>query len=625
MSDLMRIGSSAMSAAHAQLQTAGQNIANVNTPGYVRREVLLQEAGNLDPTGWVGRGVDVSSVRRVYDQFLVRESAANKASAARDSSRADALARLDKVFSDPASGLGRAFDDFVGAFADVSARPADPSARTAVLARAETFALRAQTLDNRLLELRRSAQDRMQSEVGRANETMKALATLNAKIADAQGGRGDPNALLDRRDQLLQELNASLRANATIAQDGTVTVSSARGEPLVVGDTASTLTLVADALDASKQTVSVTRSNGVTLPMDSSDLGGALAGLARFANEDVDAARAQLGRLYASIAGAYNAQQAKGIDASGAPGQPMFEIGAATVSGVAANTGSGVLAAEIADPKALKASDYEIRFAGGQYTVTRLSDGVTQSGASMPQTFDGMRFSLQSGTPAEGDRFLVRGATAFAAGAKSLLTSAQRIATGLPVVAEPGAANAGDLKASALEVSTVGPSTGAPVTVTFTGPNTFSVTGTGTGNPTGLTYTPGMTLSYNGWSMVLSGTPAAGDTLQISPTPNPGVDNRNALAMQALGDAALVDGSKASGRYAELIGDVGTRAQSARAAGDMSQRLYDEAERARSEVSGVNLDEEAARLLQYQQAYQAAAKVIATASEMFRSLLNAAG
>ncbi|RPH43384.1 MAG: flagellar hook-associated protein FlgK [Burkholderiales bacterium] len=625
MSDLMRIGSSAMNAAYAQLQTTGQNIANASTPGYVRREVVLTEAGSNDSSGYVGRGVDVTAVRRVYDEFLVRESVSSRAAAAQDSARAESLGRLDTLFSDPQSGLGASFDELVAAFTDVTARPTDPAARSTVLTRAETFAARASRLDTQLLEMRDSAQGRMQSEVANANQALQGLAAINRRIDDASGNGGQPNALLDQRDKLLGDLNASLRANATIGSDGTITVTSQRGEPLVVGGTASRLVLNADALDPSKRAVSVVRGNGVTLPMDAGQLGGTLAGLMKFSNDDIDAARAQIGRITASVSGAFNAQQALGLDMSGTPGQPMFSVGAATVSGASTNLGTAQFGVAVVDPKALKASDYEIGFDGTQYSVTRLSDGVVTNFASMPQTFDGLTLSLGSGTPTAEDRFLVRSATAFASGAKSLLTNGQRLATAMPVVTEPGAGNTGDLKVASLDIASIGATTGATVTITFTGPNTFSVNGAGTGNPSGLSYTPGMQLSFNGWSMKLDGAPAAGDTLRVSATPNPAADNRNARVMQALGDGKLADGATVIGRYAEMIGDIGARTQGARSQGDMSQRLYEDAERARTEMSGVNLDEEAARLMQYQQAYQAAAKVIAAANEMFRSLLEAAG
>jgi len=273
----------------------------------------------------------------------------------------------------------------------------------------------------------------------------------------------------------------------------------------------------------------------------------------------------------------------------------------------------------------LKASDYELSWDGAQYSLRRLSDNVVQTLPGLPATVDGLQLSSAGGAPAAGDRFLIRSASAFAAGARSLLTNPDRIATAVPVTAETGASNAGDVRAASLEVNSIVPATSATVTITFTGPNTFDVVGPGTGNPTGLSYSPGMTLAFNGWSTTLAGTPAAGDTLRIAQTASPAADNRNARAMQALGDAAIADGQKVIDRYAALVGDIGTRTQSARTAGEMSRRIHEDAERARTAMSGVNLDEEAARLLQYQQAYQAAAKVIATANEMFRSLLQAAG
>jgi flagellar hook-associated protein 1 FlgK len=625
MSDLMRIGSSAMSAAYAQLQTSGQNISNANTPGYVRREVVLQEAGSQGPSGYIGRGVDAVAVQRVYDQFLVRESASSRSSAAQDTARSDGLKRLDHLFGDSETGIGASFDAMVSALADVTARPGEPSARAAVLARAETFASRAAGLDARLLELRDSAQGRMQNEIGRANDMLGSLAALNQRIGDARGASGAPNGLLDQRDKLLADLNGVLKANATISQDGTISIYSQRGESLVVGGKASRLTLSGDLLDPSRLNVSVVRSNGTQLRLDATDLGGSLAGLSRFANEDIDAARNRLGQLTASVATRFNDQQARGLDVLGIAGRPMFALGTPTVSGATDNTGTAQFSAQITDGTALKASDYELSFDGLDYTFKRLSDGVLQTFPSMPQVVDGLSVSLGTGTPAAGDRFVVRSASAFAAGTRALLTNPNTLAAAMPVASETGAANTGDLYAAALDLTAIGPNTGQTVTITFTGPGTFDISGPGTGNPTGLAYTPGMQLSYNGWNLTLDGAPAAGDTLRVLATPNPASDNRNARAMQALGDTAFVDGAKVIDRYAELVGDVGTRTQSAGAAKDMSMRLYDDAERARSEMSGVNLDEEAARMLQYQQAYQAAAKVIATANEMFRALLDAAG
>jgi flagellar hook-associated protein 1 FlgK len=622
MSNLLRIGSSALNAASIQLQTTGQNIANASTPGYVRREAILQEAGNNGLSGFIGQGVNVAQIQRVYDEFLVRESNANRSGAAQDTARSDGLNRLDNLFGNPETGMGAAYDTLVASFADVTAHPADSSARSAVLAQVSAFASRAAQIDGQMQQLASSAHGQMSTEINKANDTLKSLAALNQRLGNAHASLSTPNNLYDERDKLLGDLNTVMRANATIGANGAVTVASARGEPLVVGNSFAQLKLVSDELDASKLDVQVMRSNGTSVQLAPSELGGKLAGLAQFADSDIGEARARLGQMTASVAVSFNDRQALGIDATGTAGQALFGIGSPSVSPVAANTGTAQITAAITTGSALKASDYSISFDGTQYSLTRLSDSNVQTFASLPQVVDGLTVSLGSGTPAAGDKFLVRAASSYVSGVRSMLTNPSRLATALPVTTVTGSANTGDLSANGLNISAIGANTSQPVSITFTGAGTFNVTGTGTGNPTGLTYSPGMTLSYNGWSLQLSGAPKAGDTMQVVATANPAGDNRNARAMQALGDASNVDGAKVIDRYADLVGEVGTRAQSAKATGDMSQRLYDDAESARTSVSGVNLDEEAARMLEYQQAYQAAAKVISTANQMFQSLLQ---
>jgi flagellar hook-associated protein 1 FlgK len=622
MSNLLRIGSSALNAASIQLQTTGQNIANASTPGYVRREAILQEAGNNGLSGFIGQGVNVAQIQRVYDEFLVRESNANRSGAAQDTARSDGLNRLDNLFGNPETGMGAAYDTLVASFADVTAHPADSSARSAVLAQVSAFASRAAQIDGQMQQLASSAHGQMSTEINKANDTLKSLAALNQRLGNAHASLSTPNNLYDERDKLLGDLNAVMRANATIGANGTVTVASSRGEPLVVGNSFAQLKLVSNELDASKLDVQVMRSNGTSVQLAPSELGGKLAGLAQFADSDVGEARARLGQITASVAMSFNDRQALGIDATGTAGQALFGIGSPSVSPVAANTGTAQITAAITTGSVLKASDYSISFDGTQYSLTRLSDSNVQTFASLPQVVDGLTVSLGSGTPAAGDKFLVRAASSYVSGVRSMLTNPSRLATALPVTTVTGSANTGDLSANGLNISAIGANTSQPVSITFTGAGTFNVTGTGTGNPTGLTYSPGMTLSYNGWSLKLSGAPKAGDTMQVVATANPAGDNRNARAMQALGDASNVDGAKVIDRYADLVGEVGTRAQSAKATGDMSQRLYDDAESARTSVSGVNLDEEAARMLEYQQAYQAAAKVISTANQMFQSLLQ---
>ncbi|MFZ9406785.1 MAG: flagellar hook-associated protein FlgK [Burkholderiaceae bacterium] len=621
MSDLFRIGTSGLNAAYLQLQTTGQNIANASTPGYVRREAQLAEAVSASANGFGGAGVTVTGLRRVYDAFITREAISSQAVSAQDAARRDNLARLDNLFSDPDAGMGAAFDRLVNSFGDLTARPGDASVRTATLAQAEGFVTRATSMDARLLELRGSTQGRMQGDAQQANDILASLAAYNKQMG-ANPASAQALALQDQRDVLLGNLNKIIKASATVGADGQVTVTTDSGEPLVTGDRASTLKLIPDEIDPTRLQLTLERSTGATIKLNLAQVGGSLAGMARFADQDIDAARLRLGQMVAGVAGAFNDQQARGLDATGQAGQPLFAFGQPGVVPAAGNTGSASPQVSISDASMLKASDYSLNWDGAQYNITRLSDGQVSSFATLPQTLDGLNFALPSGSPATGDRFLIRSASNIVTGLKALQTNPSRLATALPVVAETGAANAGDVRPGTISISAIGNNTADPVDVSFDGAGNLTVSGVA-GGPLTMPYVQGMTLSFNGWSTTLNGTPAAGDTLSIRPTPNPASDNRNARAMQGLGDAALVDGSKVIDRYAELVGEVGTRSQSAKSAADMSARLADEAERARSEVSGVNLDEEAARLLQFQQAYQASAKVITAANEMFRALLAA--
>lgn len=624
--DLMRIGSSALGAAYAQLQTTGHNIANAATPGYSRREVTLQDAGsNPGGGGLFGRGVEVASVRRVYDEFLVRESISNASAAAQDKVRSTQLERLNQLFADPEAGVGASFDNVLAAFADVAARPADKAARTVALTRVDVFAQRVGSLDGRLAEIGDTAQAQITHEVRRANEILGTLSELNKTVAATRGSGREPSDLLDQRDKLLGDLNKILRTQQMIGPDNTVSIHTARGEPLLVGDTIGRLAAQNDPMQPGRLQISVTAPDSPPAVLDAPALGGGvLAGLARFVDEDLAGARLRLGQIAGATASALNRQQALGVDAKGAAGLPLLALRSPVGTPVAGNGGDGVVAAKITDGSKLVASDYMIGFDGSNYSVTRRSDGSVSQFATLPAEIDGLSFSLESGTMQAGDAHFVRSASMFATGLRALQIQPERLATALPVVANAAGSNSGSVTAQ-LTMQSVDAATNEPVSVRFLDATTIEVSGNGTGNPGPMAYTPGMELSYNGWTLKLDGVGATGDRFEIRPNTDPAGDNRNARAMQALGQQGFVDGATLVDRYAELVGEVGSRGQSAAATASMSARLSESANAARDASSGVNLDEEAARLMQYQHAYQAAAKVVQAANEMFRSLLESTG
>ena len=625
MSGLFGVGTSAMMAAYAQMRTASHNISNVNTPGYSRQEaVLATMPGTFTGGGFIGRGASVETVTRRYDQYVAGEVASATAAAGADSVRQTHLERLDKIFTDTDNGIGAGIDDLRSALADAVNRPGDTPSRTVVLSRARTLAERFDSARSQIEELRGQADLRVRQGVSKVNDALRQLADLNNQIARNAASGQPPNDMLDARDRLIETVNKQMKASAFINGDGTVNLYGASGQSLVVGGAAASFTARVDSLDPRKLVVTLDTSSN-PIPVDGETMGGGeIAGALRFRDEDLAAVSGRLGQLAAAIASAYNAQQSLGRDANGLVGSPMFAFGSPVVVVAEGNTGSAAFSASVSDATVIAASDYELRFNGSAWTSTRLSDGSSQTLAGFPATLDGLSISLDSGTAAAGDRFLLRTGSEYTTGFSMVLASPGSLATGLAATPLRSQTNTGDTRVSAFGVDANDPNLTSPVTIQFTSATTFNVTGTGTGNPTGVAYTPGMTLQYNGWRMTLQGTPASGDSFSVTATANPAIDNRNAREMVALGDRFVVGGQRPGDAFADLIADIGARSQSNRAAEILSVRSLADAESARAEVSGVNLDEEAARLLQFQQAYQAAAKIISAAQNVFDTLLQAA-
>lgn len=539
MAGLLGIGQSALMAAYAQLQTTGHNIANANTPGYSAQQAQFATAGGRSSGGgFLGMGVNLVTVQRRYDRFLTAELASSTAAAAADQARTTQLGRLEQVFADTDNGIGAAIDDLNAALADVVNRPSDASARQAVVQRADTLAQRIQRADSGMDELGAGADEQIAQAAGRVNELLGQFASLNERIAQVRGGGHTPNDLLDERDRVLLQLNGYLNITAVEQDDGTVNLFASGGEGLLVGTHASRLVVGVDPADASRQRI-VLQQGASALPMSAASFGGgSIAGLMRFRDDDLAAARTALSTLSQRIAQGYNDRQALGVLADGSPGQPMFAYA------------DGVLVREL------------------------------QSGAGL--------------------------ATAYA------------------VTAQVTGTNLGDVSVTQFAVSNAGVADlRKPVTIRFNGNGTFDVSGDGTGNPVNVPYQAGGAIAFNGWTMTLRGTPQAGDTVEVLPSASPGTDNRNAMAMIALSARPADGGAPYTDAYAALLADVGARAQSAQASRTSSEGLQSNAKAAQTELSGVNLDEEAARLMQYQQMYQAAARVIQAAQSMFDTLLAA--
>ena len=661
-SALMSLGLRALTANYAALQATSHNISNANTEGYSRQSVeLATSGGQYTGAGFFGKGVDVQTVTRAHSDFLTREVAGAVAAAASDEVRATNLQQLEQVFGLGDEGIGAAAGALFNAFVDVANRPGDASARQVVLARAEELAGRLSSAAEQIDGLQSGVTTDLKAAVEVVNGLAAHIASLNNQIAASRGAGHTPNDLLDQRELALEQLSSYVQVSTLPADDGSVSVFIGGGQRLVLGGEAARLVAMPDPFDPWRVQVGLaSQTSGATALNEDSFTGGQIAGLLRFQNDDLVDARNLLGQIAAAVAGAVNAQQALGLDLAGRAGAPIFATGAPRVAPSSNNAmaagvpvasyvnGAGTrvssVGVTVVESDRLLASDYELYadpgLPAGNWRLTRLSDGVSQTVAS-GDVVDGFRIDVASPVPAAGDRFLLQPVGTAARDLRTALTDPRGIAAASPVVGTAAPANTGTAAVASLAAvaPTINPNLTATITFGAGGSYNWTLVDTTGALPTtsgSATWTSGQPITLNGFALELNGVPAAGDSFSVARTAFPAVENGNAKALQKLGTAGLVGERTASNgtvvpavsvtdAYAAVLADIGVRVQSGRRSAEQSAAIAADAQAAKASRVGVNLDEEAARLLQFQQSYQAAAKVLQIANQIFDTLLETAG
>ncbi|MEO5696407.1 MAG: flagellar hook-associated protein FlgK [Burkholderiaceae bacterium] len=641
MSGLMSIGMTAMTANYAALQTAGNNIANVNTPGYSRqRAELADQPSQFTGSGFFGKGVSVTTIARAYDVHLTNQAVSSSSTASADAARLDKLTQLESVFALGSAGLGYAAGEFLNSFIDLSNAPGDASARQVVLGQAQELASRFRAAGDQITSLQTGVAQDIKASVANVNSIAQQVAKLNLQIAMASGAGQPPNQLLDQRDRLVSQIAAAINVTTIRADDGSVGVFIGGGQTLVLGGNASTMKAVPDPFDPAKVALTMTEgAANVQIPADSLS-GGSLAGLLKFQNQDLSTASNLLGQMAAAFSGSVNTQQSLGLDLGrpAAPGAPIFAVGAARVLGASTNSGTAAFTVTVDDASRLQPSDYELGFDGSNYTLTRLSDRSAVAGAPFTPAqlaagvqFDGITLQLGAGTPGNPDRFLIQPVASAAQTMTAVLGSPQGLAAAAPFTGSVGVDNAGSATVASLVAVDPSYDGALDTRIAFTSDSgdydwTMSDGTSGTG-----TWTAGTPIRLNGFELTLAGVPRSGDTVAAVPTVSVASNNGNALGFARLTGRGMVAANGDAGSsqtitdaYASVIADVGVRVQGGRTAASISGAAAGFAETARAGQAGVNLDEEAAKLIQFQQSYQAAAKILQVAQSIFDTMLQAA-
>jgi flagellar hook-associated protein 1 len=624
MTGMLGTGTSALLAFQRAMGTVGHNVANASTPGYSRQRVdLAARPGQPEGRSWMGQGVDVASLQRLADGLIFARQIDSAGELGRLGQLSALSGRVDALVSDPATGLSAHWSAFFAAAGGIAAEPGSTVARSQLLAAGEQLAGRWRSLDGQLGALENESALRLQRTVSDANQLAEEIAGLNRAILN--GGRNASPDLLDARALRVERLAGLVGGSAVAQDDGTLNVFTPGGQPLVLGANAMKLSTVPDPYRPDRQQLALDGPSGkVRLP--SEIVSGELGGVLEFRERVLDPARAELGRLATVFASAFNAAQRGGVDYTGAPGADFFALSPPRALAHAANTGAATLSARIDDASALKGQDLVLRF-DGAWSAVRADTGeavpMTGSGtAADPFRVAGVAFEV-AGAPAVGDRFTLRPTVEAAASLRVAITDPAQVAAATPLQSAAANDNVGNARAATLRVTDGAAFSGfAGATIEFIDANQYTVDGAGP-----FAYTAGGTISApgGGWSMTLEGTPAAGDAFTLSRTPPRSTDNGNALVLGALDQRGLLDGGNLSltAGLSQLTARVGTDARHASLGLEAQTAIHAQVHAERDSVSGVNLDEEAADLMRFQQAYQAAAQVISVADTMFQTLLSA--
>jgi flagellar hook-associated protein 1 FlgK len=632
MSDLLSTGVSGLLAFQTALETISNNISNVNTPGYDQETAnLVTNPATAAAQGWIGNGVTVGSVSRSYNQFLAQQANSATSGYNQLNTLTSFANQINNMFSDPGSGLSATLQAFSSSLQTLANSPSQSATRQAVLTQAQALISQFQSYSSNLSQLQAQVNGQLNSEASAISSLGQSIANLNQQIIQAQSnGTGQPpNQLLDQRDQLINQLSQHVGVNTVTESNGAIDVFIGSGQPLVVGTNAATLSAGPDAFKSGQLQLSFQGASG-NVDVTKSLTGGTLGGLLQFQEQMLTPGVNTLGQAAVTLTNLVNAQNQAGLDLSGAIGQSLLAVGGPRVTPSTLNGGSATVTAAITNVAGLTTSNYYLKYDGSNWTLVDPASGTStalsasSSGGATTLTGGGGLTLTVTGSAHAGDEYLVEPTSNAVAGLRLLTTDPTKIAAAAPLLAGAATGNTGSAAIQNASVPNTALWTRGNYQITFSSATNYTVTGAG-GPVTSGSYTSGTPIVFNGISVTLTGTPSAGDSFAINDNAGGIGDNRNALLLANIINQKALNGGSASLSDAaqSYVGTVGIQTSQAQNGATAQQSVMSGAQSAQQSVSGVNLDQEAAHMLQYQQAYEAAAQLIQVSHLLFNSLLGA--
>jgi flagellar hook-associated protein 1 FlgK len=588
---------SALQAFQQAIEVTSNNVANANTPGYDVESIELATAA-AQSTGSIpiGAGVVVDGVQRAYSQAAANQLITSQSSLGQLNALQNYTSQIDNLFGTTAGGLTTALQNYYNGWSAVADNPTSTASRQALLGDATALASNFNTTSTQLNNLNTDVNTRITSDVQQINSISAQISNLNQQIVTSTGSGQAPNALLDQRDLLVSNLSQLAGVTTTSNSDGSINVFVGSGQPLVLDNNSYTLGTIPNQFNASQLDVSSTATGGqsISSAITSGDLGGLLA------------ARTQA------------------IDPAINLGANLFSVGAPIATASAANSDATTATLTISNVQALTSDNYVLAYNAGAYTLTDATTGanipVTVAGTTVAAASVGLSVAL-SGTPAAGDQFLLQPTSQAAATIGVALTNPSGLAAAGAIATSAADTNTGSASiGTGTVLNAANPNLLNATTIKFLSPTTYSVNGAGT-----FAYASGANIALNGWQVQISGTPAVGDTFTVQGNTAGSGDNTNALAAANQATKGILSNGtiSVSGAVGSLISGTGAQAQQVNTAQTAQTAVNTQAQSNLQSVTGVNLDEEAANLLQWQQSYQAAAQALSIANSLFSSVLSA--
>ena len=660
MADLFSIGLSGLRAAQTNLSVTGQNITNINTPGYSRQTAVQNTIpASFTGAGYIGNGTKVVDVQRIYNQFLTNQVRSTTSAAAANLAYNTQIEELNNTLSSTASGITTGLQNYFDALQTAIEDPASLPARQLFLSEAQGLAGRFNSVHEQLSTQNRFINDQMGNVAQQITRLAQSVAGYNDAISKAAANGAAPNDLLDARDEAIRKLSEYVGVTVVNQDDHSINLFIGSGQPLVIGKEASVLQAAPGLLDPSRVDIRLVSGNAA---QDVTGLisGGELGGLLSYRGDVLDSALNALGRMSLSLANEFNQQLGKGLDLNGQAGTLLFndinneQLLDLRSRGRDGNQSNARLDVHVVNTSALTTSDYEVTFTTDtEFSVRRVSDGKLWSGLNINDkpSFDGLELRAPDADEdyAAGDRYLLTPTRTAAQNLSVVMTDPRQLAFAAPMAAEASLANrgsgsvtqpvleGGDLPPDMAELAKLvgdkaiqfhyavdADSGEATLTVDLGGAEPVSIPISASGAAQKIEWKIG----DQSFSMTLSGKPMDGDTFSVSFNEGGVADNRNALLMSELqnrpvmgkGDDArgfsLLDG------YGDLVQRVGTFTAQSRTETEANMAMLTQATNNRNSVSAVNLDEEAASLIQFEQYYNASAQIIQVARTVFDTLIN---